>query len=396
MRLNHPFDLRDMLGAAGAATSDSGGSGRSELHGRIASQWARLPQSVQRRLPSDVPSTLLVLAYAGTALAALGGIVQAVGDPDAVPLTVLAALYLVAGLAGLWFGRNLIVLVPAVVLWFLAAQASLFSSRPNFLWALSFAACAAIGIWVGIWSVVGQRANLLRSNQAAEAATNHLGWNLFKLSSEVPPTDENVTETVVYRDIRVGERQRHFDQVTSATIQGGMEHAFRLKGWTTTLHGVPGGYFDTASHTSLGGGGTSRVDLGLSGTTADELTGEAFIAVFEQPADGGIDTIRAIVPSERQVRAYVAQLFGMWSTRVGVNTKTDLMIRRYAGAITSAVSSESSYVGDRLSATLRMPLAERPNITIVGQVLANHTLLIGAIRFAPGGPLYQLFPIALV
>src|SRR5437867_1459716 len=128
MRLNHPFDLRDMLGAAGAATSDSGGSGRSELLGRIAGQKARLPHSVQSRLPSDLASTLLFLAYAGTALAGLGGIVQAVGDPDAVPLTVLAALYLLAGLAGLLLGRNLFVLIPAVVLWLVAAQASLFSS----------------------------------------------------------------------------------------------------------------------------------------------------------------------------------------------------------------------------------------------------------------------------
>jgi hypothetical protein len=351
---------------------------------------------VQRRLPSDLPSTLLFLAYAGTAVAALGAIAQAVGQPDAVPLSVLGAFYLVAGLAGLWFGRNLIVLIPAVLLWLLAAQASLFSSRPSFPWALVFGACAGVGVWVGIRSVIGRRADLLRSNQAADAATNHLGWNLFKLSSELPLTDENVSETVVHRDLRVGELQRHFDQLTSASIRGGMEHAFRLSGWTTELHGVPGGYFDTSSHTSLGGGGFSRVDLGLSGTTADELTGEAFIAVFEQPAGAGVDTIRAVVPSERQVRAYVAQLFALWSTRVGVNTKTELMIRRYAGAITNAVSSESSYVGDRLNATLRLPGPERPNVTIVGQTLDGHTLLIGAIRFGSGGPLYQLFPIALV
>ena len=48
------------------------------------------------------------------------------------------------------------------------------------------------------------------------------------------------------------------------------------------------------------------------------------------------------------------------------------------GASFNAVSSESSYVGDRLSATLRLPVPERPNVTIVGQTLDNHTLLIGA------------------
>src|SRR5437879_6586589 len=111
MSSNHRDELRDMLGAAGAAKSDSGGSGRSELLGRIAAQKARLPQPVQGWLPSDLASTLLFLAYAVTAIAGLGGIVQAVGDPDAVPLTVLAALYLVAGLVGLWLGRKLFILI---------------------------------------------------------------------------------------------------------------------------------------------------------------------------------------------------------------------------------------------------------------------------------------------
>jgi len=43
-----------------------------------------------------------------------------------------------------------------------------------------------------------------------------------------------------------------------------------------------------------------------------------------------------------------------------------------------------------------LPVAQRPNVTIVGQTLDKHTLLIGAIRFGSGAPLYQLFPIALV
>ena len=115
MSADHDRNLRDMLGAAGAARSDSGESGRSELLGRIVSQKSRLPQSVQRRLPSDVPSTLLVLAYAGTALSALGGMVQALGEPNGVGLIVIGAFYLVVGSAGLWLGSRLIVVIPAVV-----------------------------------------------------------------------------------------------------------------------------------------------------------------------------------------------------------------------------------------------------------------------------------------
>ncbi|TMC54247.1 MAG: hypothetical protein E6J20_04020 [Chloroflexi bacterium] len=353
-----------------------------------------MPGSVQRRLPSDVPSGLLFVAYVATAFVALGGIVQAVGEPDAVPVILIGVFYVAAGLAGLWFGSNLFVVVPATLLWLLAGQASLFSSRPSYSWALAFGGCSAVGLWVGIRSVIRDRVNVRRSSRASDAATNQLGWDLYKLSTEAPHTDERLSGMAVYPDLRVGELQRHFDQTTSAAIQGGMEHAFRLQGWTQELHNLPGGWFDTASHTSLGGGGVSTVQLGMTGTVADELTGEAFVAVFEQTAS--VDTIRAVVPSERQVRVYVGQLLAAWSARLAANPKADLMTRRYAGAIMNAVSSDSSYVGDRLNAMLRLPAAERPTVTVIGEPLDHHAILVGAVRFGSTGPLYQLFPIALV
>src|SRR5207237_1771903 len=116
MRLNHPYDWRDMLDAAGAAISGSGGSGRTELVGQFASLKARLPRFAQRRLPSDVPSTLLLVAYAWTVVFAVSSIVHAIGGPDQVPLIFLAAFYLVAGLAGLWYGTSLVVLIQSAVL----------------------------------------------------------------------------------------------------------------------------------------------------------------------------------------------------------------------------------------------------------------------------------------
>jgi len=85
-----------------------------------------------------------------------------------------------------------------------------------------------------------------------------------------------------------------------------------------------------------------------------------------------------------------------WSAQAGPNSNAELMIRRYAGAITNAVSSESSYVGDRLNALLRLPASERPAVTVIGQPLDGHTILVGAVRFGLAGPAYQLFPIALI
>jgi DNA-binding SARP family transcriptional activator len=133
----------------------------------------------------------------------------------------------------------------------------------------------------------------------------------------------------------------------------------------------------------------------MTGTVADELSGEAFLAVFEQ-AGSSVDTIRAVVPSERQVRAYLGQLLASWSARLASNPKADLMTRRYAATITNSVSSDSSYVGDRLSAMLRLPAAERQAVTVIGEPLDHHAILVGAVRFGSTGPLYQLFPIALV
>jgi DNA-binding SARP family transcriptional activator len=365
------------------------------LVARVASLKARLPRFMQRRLPADVPSALLFLAYAGTVVFALISIVQASGDPNRGAITFLAAFYLAAGCAGLWFGTNLIVLIPSVVLWLLIVQLSIFFPPPSYSGVLIFGSFSAVGVWAGVRSFVRKRLMVVRATQSAGAASNQLGWDLYTLSSHVPQTDERVEQIGVYRDLRVGELQRHFDQVTSAAIRGGMEHAFRLKGWTEELHGVPGGWFDTSSHTSLGGSGTSSVQLGMAGTIVDELTGEAFVAVFEQPGEP-VDTIRAVVPSERQVRAYVAQLLAFWSGQVGVNSAAEVMIRRYAAAITGAVSSDSSYVGDRLNAMLRQPAADRPAVTVIGEQLDHHAVLVGAIRFGSAGPLYQLFPIALV
>jgi hypothetical protein len=66
------------------------------------------------------------------------------------------------------------------------------------------------------------------------------------------------------------------------------------------------------------------------------------------------------------------------------------------GAVAKTTASNSSYVGDRLNALLRLPSDERPAVTVIGQELDHHAILVGSIRFGASGPLYQLFPIALV
>jgi hypothetical protein len=174
-----------------------------------------------------------------------------------------------------------------------------------------------------------------------------------------------------------------------------MQHMFKMHGTTAAVHNLPF-FSDTQSWMTLGGSGASSVDLNLSGRASSDLTGDAFVAVFERRGSGGVDTIRAVVPSERQARTYVEQILSGWGRQLGLNTESELMVRRYSGAIASAVSSDSSYVGDRLRAIIRMPVSDRPSVTVIGESLDEHSVLVGAIRIGLTGPLYQLFPIALV
>jgi hypothetical protein len=159
-----------------------------------------------------------------------------------------------------------------------------------------------------------------------KSSVNQLGWDLYSLSTTPPVTDESVDGVVVYKALKVGEVERHFDQVTSSSIQGQMQHAFKMSGSGSSIHDVPlrALFGDTRSFYEFNGSGISDVQLGLSGSSRDDLTGDAFVAVFEQRLpDGTIDTIRAIVPSEGQVRSYVGQLLNAWRTQLGLNIDSE-------------------------------------------------------------------------
>jgi len=298
------------------------------------------------------------------------------------------------GLAGIWRGRSFWVLVPAVLAWLALAGITVFLGSPQYFLAATFVASLTVGVWVGLSR---RRTELLAIKQFA-ASMNRLGWDLYHLSTEPPVTDESLSPITVHAGLDVGEVERHFDQVTSAAIRGGMQHMFKMHGTTAAVQNLPFfvNFSDTQSWMTLGGSGRSSVDLSLSGTASTDLTSDAFVAVFERRGSGVVDTIRAVVPSERQARTYVEQVLSAWGRQLGPNTESELMVRRYSGAIASAVSSDSSYVGDRLRAILRMPVSDRPSVTLIGEPLNEHAVLAGAVRFGSNGPLYQLFPIALV
>lgn len=394
MSVIHGHNLGDMLGATGGAEGAPDGSEEIELIDAAKAFKARLPYPIQRRLPSDLPSLLLLAAYAWTTFVAVGLICLAIIQPQPYGATlIVVGPMLVVGLGGFWFGRNLWILVPAGFVWLGLAVVTLFGGPIGFFLAATFIASMV----AGIWAAARQNRETRRHMTAYNKATNQFGWELYKLSTEPPITDESTPAIAIFSGLRVGEVERHFDQVTAAAIQGGMRHAFRMEGTSSSIHGLPQVFLmDTSSYTQMSGSGTSAVQLALSGRTSADLTDDAFVAVLERDQPEGVDTIRAVVPSERHAREYVNQVLMVWSAQLAPNSDRELMLRRYVGAITQSVTSDSSYIGDRLGAILRMPASERPTVTVIGEPMNSHAVLVGAVRFGANGPLFQLFPVALV
>lgn len=388
------------LGTADAAGEAPDGGGRDGMTGRLESLNLRLPAFARRRIQYGIASAFLYLAFLWTAVigaiytaAALTGLV----DPASAFLSVPA---LGIGLLGLWLGTSLASVIPAIVAWPILSIGSfirgVFASGLDLPISLLASAAYVACLGIAVWTLISWGLQSSSSRTRQEQTNNQLGWDLYRLSVAPPPTHESTPEVAVYAALSVGEVERHFDQLTYAAIQGGMQHEFKIKGTTASLHNVPGFYYDTASSMRMRGTGVSTVELGMEGRSAADLTDDAFVAVFERRGPDGVDTLRGVVPSERQTQAYVNQVLMLWASTLVPNSEPELLVRRYSAAITQSVSNEASYVGDRLNAILRMPAADRPAVTVVGEPLNHHSVLIAALRFGEGGPWYQLFPTALI
>jgi DNA-binding SARP family transcriptional activator len=376
-----------MLGAGGAKRAPRGG-GRIDLAGWLGGVRAR------RFWPTYTESALVSLAFGGTAVAGAVFTLWSIATFQTNALYLpLVVPFLVIGALGLWFRNTTWLLIPNTLFW-LALLTANFGSAPQPFWKLVAIAELAVACLIAYQIVVTRR----RNEMQYQSTVNQLGWDLYELSKAAPITDESVEAIRISPALRVGEVERHFDQLTSASIQGQLKHAFRMRGMSGSIHDLPGIFLvDTLTFSSSAGSGESAVQLAESGISRDDLTGDSFIAVFEQSLPGGgVDTIRAVVPSERQARAYIAQLLNSWASQLGQGNEPERMLRRYAGAISEGVTSDSSYVGDRLAAILRMAPADRPVVTLIGETLGEHAILAGSIRFGSEGPLYQLFPVALV
>jgi DNA-binding SARP family transcriptional activator len=401
MRLDHFTEMRFMLDNTKGGHRAPDGEGRSYMTAWFASVKPRLPRLLQRVWPSDFVGALLMIAFAWSASTAVVAtyLAMVASDPLHRVLVGFTGPIIVIALAGILYPTRLWTLIPNGALWLLLLVTD--PTGPNHARWIDATALAEVAIasFAVLLNVARKRQSTHVLATHYKASVNQLGWDLYSLSTTPPVTDESVDGVVVYEALKVGEVERHFDQVTSASIQGQMQHAFRISGSGSSINDLPFRALlgDTQSFYSLNGSGTSDVQLGLSGSSRDDLTSDAFVAVFEQQLpDGTIDTIRAIVPSAGQARFYVGQLLSAWRTQLGANTESEQMLRKYSGTIYEGIASDSSYAGDRLTAILRLPHKEQPTVMVIGEAIGPHAVLAGAIRFGPSGPLYQLFPVALI
>ena len=143
-----------------------------------------------------------------------------------------------------------------------------------------------------------------------KASINRLGWDLYSLSITPPLTDESGTAVRVCRELRVGEMERHFDQVTSASIQGQMQHAFRMSGSSSSIHDLlsdpAAGYSNLYDSPRFGVFGcptwSVRIVTGRSHQRRFCCGPGASTSRWKRGHDPGGG------PSELQARAYVSQL----------------------------------------------------------------------------------------
>lgn len=224
---------------------------------------------------------------------------------------------------------------------------------------------------------------------------------------EVPRSTLNIDttqpEVYVFQGLQLGEVSRHFDSQTSASIEGYLNHNLQVSGRAVSyqrgLTGADYRYYDQMSAGNFSGSitGQSSVHLTFSGTTRDNLLADGFVAVLEQEtAEGWMDTLRVIVPSEPAMREYVQQYIASMGKMFPPGSHRDAMLTQSASTLAGYLSTDVSYVSDRLNSILRMPSEKRPMVTVVGTAVTGHAIVGGAIQFGNDGNWYQLFPIGLV
>jgi len=217
---------------------------------------------------------------------------------------------------------------------------------------------------------------------------------------EVPLTTPDTPGCTTYRDLRIGEIERHFDTRTLGASRGTLVHD--LSGHVSIGGGFGGGFLagllgdGPLAAGSMGGSfggsgslsltGSSTLSIRSQATSRADLLNESLLAVFDRPSSTGApDTLRVVFPTGELVHSALVEL-----VRDLIPSPAEWAMRF------STSASQSSYAGDRLAAITRLRPDPAPLISVVGAELAPHLAMGYAIQFQGSEDWVQLFPMGLI
>lgn len=315
----------------------------------------------------------------------------------------------------LGWGVALLVLWAVCSLGFTAATYWANEGRAN--WGISFATSQVIGgsffvtaavlVIIGVAAEVKAKAFETRDRTLATSLARHLDTML----ATVPRTQayEHDPSMSTVNGAKIVEVERHFDQQTAGAITGALSHRLSMFGTSFSMSSGsasstatgPGSSVSRMSSSSLGTfsgtiSGLSRVELGLSTTTRDNLMGDALFSVFEYDNRGARDTLRVTSMSRPAVQSWIADLVGAVAARVGgqgTHAGSAILLRT-PSVIALFEPPDISYATDRLKAMVSRPYDEREPITVSGTAVGRNAMIATTLQIRPGEQLH-LFPAQL-
>jgi DNA-binding SARP family transcriptional activator len=313
--------------------------------------------------------------------------------------------YLIVGLVGMLYPTRKLVIVASTVLAALLVAALFYGlpidyNQPAIWLVLSpiwipAVAVLVVGAVLAWWAdgkrqqTVAERARVARLATTESADLERITRVLRRFKTEPPLNLPGLAGTITVTDLIAGELNRRFDTHLEAAINGSLDHHLQ-----TRSLGVGISFGSLSLGRALGSAsGFSSVELGVAGTTREDVAGDSFMAVLEKRGPDGGDTLRMVVPSGEACRDYVRQMLYAWQRSLGINSKRELAVRVGADGLPERLAADSSYVGDRLASMARLAPGERPLISVVGLSIDEHTILGAGIRIGEG-PWLQLFPAA--
>ncbi len=245
----------------------------------------------------------------------------------------------------------------------------------------------AVLLTLGLWSVRAARAFNRLDSAFADALGSTLDdlWRTDKL--EAYRTGSDVAEV---SDARLVEIERHFDQQSVGNVVGRMSHQLSFFGGTLSRT------YGRLGVGALGGAvnGLTRIGMTLSGTSRDNLMGDALFAVVEARGPGEPwDTFRVVSVSAPNAAQWVRALLHATAEQLeGPLTHAGSTVLGWSEDLVAQFAPQDiSYATDRLKAQAVRAPEQRDPLSVRGPAIGRNALLAAQIQIGAQEPLL-LFP----